>query len=228
MNTSTRTRRGLAAIATLGLLAVPFAANADDDAVAAAPVAASSSSGGAVMPVADVRDLANGDSTTVALDQGFLDALTSLKVTPKPLNDASLDGTDLSFPITGGNASVFEKGAVRPYVIGTIFHENSGLQLAAGGTRVQIENLTIDPGASKVYGDVSVNGKLAASNVYVFFADGRTLNPLETDGSTATLQGTQVKLSSGAADLLNETFGIQDLSGGLLIGTATITIGLPS
>lgn len=228
MNTSTRTRRGLAAVATLGLLAVPFAANADNDTAAAGQVAASGSSSGPVVAQAAVRDLAQGETTEVALDQGFVDALGSLNVTPSTLGDAELADGTLSFPITGGNASVFEQGAVRPYVIGTIFHENSGLQLAAGGTEVQIENLTIDPGASKIYGDVSVDGELAASNVFVFFADGRTLNPLEVDGSTATLQGTEVKLTSGAADLLNETFGIQDLSGGLLIGTATITIGLPS
>ena len=227
MNTSTRTRRGLAAVATLGLLAVPFAANADNT-TAAGPVAASSSSSGPATAAVAVRDLSAGESTSVALDQGFVDALGQLNVTPKPLGDAELADGALSFPITGGNAAVFEKGAVQPYVIGTIFHENSGLQLAAGGTRVQIENLTIDPGASKVYGDVSVNGELAASNVYVFFADGRTLNAPEVSGNTATLAGTEVKLTAGAADLLNQTFGIDALGGGLLIGTATITIGVPS
>ena len=223
MNTSTRTRRGLAAFATLGLLAVPFAANADDDAVAAAPVAASASGG----PVsATLVKTLNGQQTEVALDQGFVDALGSLNVTPSTLGDAELTDGTLSFPVTGGNAGLFNKGEVRPYVIGTIFHENSGLQLAAGGTQVQIENLTIDPGASKIYGDVSVDGELAASNVYVFQADGRTLEAPSVEGSTATLQGTQVKLTSGAADLLNQTFGIEDLAGGLLIGTATITLGI--
>ena len=38
------------------------------------------------------------------------------------------------------------------------------------------------------------------------------------------LEGTTVKLKAEAADLLNETFGIQDLQEGLVIGVAKITI----
>ena len=223
MNTSTRTRRGLAAVATLGLLAVPFAANANDDATAAGPVAASGSGG--VVSATLVKNL-DGQQTEVALDQGFVDALGQLNVTPGTLGQAELNNGTLSFPVTGGNAGLFPQGEVRPYVIGTVFHENSGLSLSAGGTQVDIENLTIDPGASKIYGDVSVDGEPLANNVYVFFADGRTLEAPEVSGNTATLTGTEVKLTAGAAEALNGAFGIEDLSGGLLIGTATITLGI--
>ena len=46
----------------------------------------------------------------------------------------------------------------------------------------------------------------------------------ESNG-TAILEGTTVKLKAEAADLLNETFGIQDLEEGLQsAGVATITI----
>ncbi len=58
--------------------------------------------------------------------------------------------------------TVFKPGTVSPYVIGQVQHEGSGLSLTAGGTKVEITNLNVDPGVSRVYGDVSVNGKLAA------------------------------------------------------------------
>jgi hypothetical protein len=38
------------------------------------------------------------------------------------------------------------------------------------------------------------------------------------------LEGTTVKLKQEAADLLNQTFGVQDLQAGLVIGVAKITV----
>ena len=53
----------------------------------------------------------------------------------------------------------------------------------------------------------------------------RTLKPLQAgDNGTAVLEGTTVKLKAEAADLLNQTFGIDDLQGGMTIGIAKITI----
>ncbi len=43
------------------------------------------------------------------------------------------------------------------------------------------------------------------------------------DGS-ATLEGTTVELSDDAAALLNDTFGINDLAGGLVVGISSITV----
>jgi hypothetical protein len=74
-------------------------------------------------------------------------------------------------------------------------------------------------------GTVSVNGEVAAEDAPLFFLDGRTLNPLEVNGNgTAVLEGTTVKLKAEAAELLNSTFGIDDLQEGLVIGVAKITI----
>ncbi len=223
MNTTTRTRRTLAAAATLGLLAVPVAAYAGNDVATSGSVTAASGNG-PLMPVASVPDLSNGKTTEIALDQGFLDALTSLKLTPGVVGEGQLENGSLIFPITGGNVSVFEKGAVRPYVIGQIWHEGSGLSLEAGGTTVELTDFNVDPGASKIYGDVAVNGKTAATNAYLFKADGSTLEPLKTQGSDAILTGTQVKISDVAAPLLNDTFGTDAVTPGLLVGTATITV----
>ena len=75
-------------------------------------------------------------------------------------------------------------------------------------------------------GTGSVDGKVAAEDAPLFFLDGRTLKPLETTASTATLEGTTVKLKDEAATLLNDTFGTDALKGGLVIGVAKIDLDL--
>lgn len=174
-------------------------------------------------PVA-VVDQVTGRTTAIKLDKGFVGALEQLKLTPGVRGGAKLQDGSLIFPITGGNVTVFEPGTVSPYVVGQIQHENSGLTLSAGGTTVLLSNFNVDPGISKVYGDVSVNGKLAASSAILFNLDGRTLQPLKTGDGTATLQGTRVLVSEVAAPLLNDTFGTKAVKRGLLVGVATITV----
>ena len=77
---------------------------------------------------------------------------------------------------------------------------------------------------SRVYGDVTVNGKVAATSAYLFKLDGRTLKPLRTDGGTAMLRGHQ------GGDLRRRRSGaeqdVQDRRGkpGLLVGIAKITV----
>ncbi|MDQ3102515.1 MAG: hypothetical protein M3Q53_01580, partial [Actinomycetota bacterium] len=171
-------------------------------------------------PVAEIADL-TGDTTEVAFDAGFAEALASLKVTPGPVGDATISKEGVaSFPITGGNVTYYDPASsVRPYVQGIIDHEGSGLSLEAGGTTVELTDFVIDPGTSELTGTVTANGKEAATDALLFDLDGSTLEPLKSnpDGS-ATLAGTTVELSQPAADLLNETFGIEDLAGGLVVG----------
>lgn len=204
----------------VGTLAFGVAACGDDE------ESSSSSSAADTKPVAEIADL-SGVSTDVTLDAGFVEALTALKVTPGPVGDAEIskDGV-ASFPITGGNVTYYDPTSpVRPFVQGIIDHEGSGLSLTAGGTEVELTDFVIDPGTSELTGTVSVDGKEAATDALLFDLDGSTLNPLETnsDGS-ATLEGTTVTLSEDAAGLLNDTFGIEDLKGGLVIGISSITV----
>lgn len=186
----------------------------------------SDSEGASTEPVAQIDNL-TGEVTEVALDAGFVDALTQLKVTPGPVGDGEISNDGVaSFPITGGNVTYYDPASsVRPYVQGIIDHEGSGLSLEAGGTLVELTDFVIDPGTSELTGTVSVDGKEAATDAVLFDLDGSTLNPLQTnpDGS-ATLEGTTVKLSDDAASLLNDTFGIKDLKGGLVIGISSITV----
>lgn len=165
-----------------------------------------------------------GESTAVALDQGFVDALTTLGLTPGVVGGATLADGSISFPITGGNLTYFEPGSVYPYVVGGIQHEGSGLSLTAGDTTVELNNFYVDPGTSMLYGDVLVNGSEAVANAYLFFLDGSTLNPLESSGNQAILEGTTVEMSADAAALLNQTFNTDAVMEGLVVGIATITV----
>jgi hypothetical protein len=217
---SNRTRKGLAAVALVATASLSVAAcGSSDDSSSSS----SSTKASAPKPVAAIDSL-TGNDTQVTLDQGFVDALTSLKLTPGTVGTAKLQDGALIFPITGGNVTVFKPGTVSPYVIGQIQHEGSGLSLAAGGTKVELTNLNVDPGVSRVYGDVTVNGKVAATSAYLFKLDGRTLKPLATGSGTATLEGTKVEISPVAAPLLNKTFGTDAVKPGLLVGIAKITV----
>ena len=123
--------------------------------------------------------------------------------------------------------TVFDKSSgYRPYVQGTLLHQNSGLSLTAGGTTVELTNFTVDPGTpARLFGDVAVNGQQAAPSAPLFDLNGSTLNPISMDADgNAVLQGTTVELSPEAAELLNPTFGTDALAGGLVIGIATITV----
>jgi hypothetical protein len=183
------------------------------------------SSSGSSKPVAQIDSL-SGKSTAVALDANFVKALQSLKLTPAPVGSASISKAGVaSFPITGGNVTYYKPGSVSPYVQGKIDHDGSGLSLTGGGKTVKLTNFVVDPGTSELTGKVAVDGKVAAKSTPLFFLDGRTLKPLKSKSNgTAVLQGTTVDLKPGAADLLNQTFGVKALKGGLKIGVAKITV----
>lgn len=216
----------IAAIAVLGV-----AACSDDDSpeggsssVASAQSAGPSNTQPAPNPVAVVPIL-TGKTTAVALDTGFTDALTSLKLTPGVVGSATMEGGSVVFPITGGNVTYYTPGSIQPYVQGIIHHEGSGLSLTAGDTVVELTNFNIDPGTSKLMGDVIVNGTVAAPQAIVFDLDGSTLQPLQSNpDGTAVLTGTTVKMSADAAGLLNKTFNTDAVTAGLVVGIATITI----
>ncbi len=218
---SGKSRKGLAAVALAATATLTLAACGGTDSSSSSD--SSSTKAAAPKPVASIPSL-TGNTTQVTLDQGFVDALTALKLTPGTVGTAKLANGALIFPITGGNVTVYKPGTVSPYVIGQIQHEGSGLSLAAGGTKVEITNLNVDPGVSRVYGDVSVNGKLAAPAAYVFKLDGNTLKPLQSGNGTATLEGTKVEISEVAAPLLNQVFKTDAVKPGLLVGIAKITV----
>ena len=213
-------KKKFAGIALVAIAALPLAACSSSDSAGAS---SSESKVSVAKPVARINAL-SGDTTAVALDQGFVDALGTLGLTPGVVGDGKLEDGSLVFPITGGNVTYFKPGTAKPYVIGQIQHEGSGFSLTAGDTTVDITNLNVDPGASRVYGDVSVNGKVAASSAFIFQLRGATLKPLQVEGDTAILEGTKVFVSPVAAGLLNDTFKTDAVTDALLVGVAKITV----
>ena len=213
-----------AILATAAALSLGATACGSDDSSTSSSSGTSSSSQQAE-PVAKIDSL-TGKSTAVTLDAGFVDALTQLKLTPSPVGNATITKQGIaSFPITGGNVTYFKPGSVSPYVQGEIDHSGSGLQLKGGGKTVQLTDFVVDPGKSVLTGKVTVNGSEAAASAPLFFLDGRTLKPLEVnDNGTAVLEGTTVKFKDESAQLLNKTFGVDALKGGLEVGVAKITI----
>ncbi|MDO9458124.1 hypothetical protein [Nocardioides sp.] len=227
MNSTPRKRftKTLASIAGLALLAVPLAACGSDDESSDG----GSSSSARPEPIASITDLSTDKGTTaVKLDGATLEALGGLGVEPTPFGTATIEDGSIIFPITGGNVTVFEKDAVPRYVVGQVQHEGSGLSLTAGGVTVTVGNFNVDPTVSLVYGDVAVDGKVAATSIPILRLDGRTLKTPTFDNGEAVLSGSGVFLTDGAATLLNDTFGVDALSGSTKIGVATITANIPA
>ena len=107
-----RSRKAVVAVAlvagSLSLAACGSSADANSS------DSSSSASASKPKPVASI-DALQGESTAITLDQGFVDALTSLKLTPGTVGEATLADGALSFPITGGNVTVYKPGTVSPY-----------------------------------------------------------------------------------------------------------------
>ena len=214
-----------AAGATIALAVGTAACGSSDDTSTTSSTNGSTTAKAAPSPVAQIPAL-TGKDTAVTLDSGFVKALGTLKLTPAPVGDAQISKAGVaSFPITGGNVTYYTPGTESPYVQGMIDHDGSGLSLTGGGKKVELTNFEVDPGKSVLTGKVTVDGKVAAESAPLFFLDGRTLKPLETESNgTAILEGTTVKLKQEAADLLNQTFGTDALKAGFVIGVAKITV----
>jgi hypothetical protein len=218
------TSRKITALLASAALAVGVAACGDDEETTASGSGSEQSEQAQPKPVAEIPTL-SGQTTAVKLDAGFVEALGTLKLTPAPVGDGAIENGSAKFPITGGNVTYYEPGSVSPYVQGQIDHDGSGLSLTGGGKTVELTDFVVDPGKSVLNGKVTVDGEVAAESAPLFFLDGRTLEPLRTtDDGRAVLEGTTVKLKAEAADLLNQTFGVDALEEGLVIGVAKITV----
>jgi hypothetical protein len=217
-----RSKKMFAGIALAAVAALPLAACSSSDS-AESSSSSSESKPTIAKPVARINAL-SGDSTAVLLDTGFTDALGTLGLEAGVVGDGALEDGSLVFPITGGNVTYFKPGTAKPYVIGQVQHEGSGFSLSAGDTKVEITNLNVDPGVSRVYGDVSVNGESVVTSAFIFQLRGASLKPLQVEGETAVLEGTKVFVSPVAAGLLNDTFKTDAVTDQLLVGVAKITV----
>jgi hypothetical protein len=167
-----------------------------------------------------------GVQTSVTLDTAFLPTLASLKVTPAPTGKATLTkpggAATLNFPITGGNVTIYNKGAVTPYVQGIVHHAGSGVSFTAGGKTLTVENFDVNPGTSILNAQVK---EMNDATIPLFKLDGTDLvvtAPSAADGNLAKLDGTKVELTAEAAAAINKYFGVTAFKEGILIGIAHI------
>lgn len=167
-----------------------------------------------------------GVQTSVTLDPAFLPTLASLKVTPAPTGKATLTkpggAATLNFPITGGNVTIYNKGAVTPYVQGIVHHAGSGVSFTAGGKTLTVENFDVNPGTSILNAQVK---EMNDATIPLFKLDGTDLvvtPPSAADGNLAKLDGTKVELTAEAAAAINKYFGVTAFKEGILIGIAHI------
>jgi hypothetical protein len=159
-------------------------------------------------------------STSLDLNPATAAALTRLGVTPGVTGTATVSGSTVTFPITGGDAVIHANKHYAPgYVDGVILHQGSGLTLTKGATTVSLTNFTIDPGHSILYGNV--DGTVGAANVPLLQLDGRPLK-ISSSGGVVHLDGTVANLTPTAAAALNKAFGVTAFAAGMHLGTAHI------
>jgi hypothetical protein len=146
-------------------------------------------------------------ATTLTLDKGAVDALTSLGIAAAPLAPATADGADLKFPITTGRVN-------KKTLAGTIRH-SGGLSLTRGTTRVELRNFVIDTKKAVLTARVG-NARLAILDL--------DLSKIQVTmkGKRLKVSGVSATLTKGAADALNSAFATTAFKKGLLIGTAVV------
>jgi len=179
-------------------------------------IAATGTAGPGGAPQAELQDL-KGVSTSVDLDPSTAAVLQQNKVTLAPVAPAtaSMNGstTTVSFPITEGYVSVYPQSQA-PFIRGTFSH-SGGVTFKAGGKSLTATDFVVNPGSSQL--TATVGGKA----VPLLDLDGTNVK-VTPDGAVTRVEGTVAKLSSAAADALNQTFGVSVFQQGIPLGTVRI------
>jgi hypothetical protein len=156
-------------------------------------------------------ELAATGATALAIDPGALRALSSQGIAPGIVGPATLSGTTASFPITGGGANLDLSGG--------IVRHAGGISLTKGSTVVTLTAFDVRVGATPQL-FASING--GASKTAVLDLDLTGVTPA-VSGRTITLAGVTARLTPGAANALNSSFGTTAFTPGLVLGRATVT-----
>ena len=159
--------------------------------------------------------------TSVTLSGTFVDALTSLSVTPGTVAPTELERGKASFPVIGGALDLATAK-------GNILH-SGGLTLNAGDTHVALQSFIIDTTATPVItGIVGVNGTLVGRiPLFDITLPAGFSVPLNPEGWVLQLKGVGLTLDPAAASALSGVFKTT-VPGGLTIGTADVTLFLHS
>ncbi|CAA9270060.1 MAG: hypothetical protein AVDCRST_MAG76-3319 [uncultured Acidimicrobiales bacterium] len=179
-------------------------------------IAAQGPAGPGGEPSAEIQEL-GGRSTSVDLDPATATVLKENNVTVTPVAPATVSTTGgtttVSFPITQGYVSVYPESQ-QPFIRGTFSHVG-GLTFRAGGKSLTATDFIVNPGSSELIATVGGNA------VQLLDLDGTNVK-VTPDGSTTRIEGTVAKLSSAAAQALNQTFGVSLFQQGIPLGVVRI------
>jgi hypothetical protein len=151
-----------------------------------------------------------GGATTLALDPGTAAALTSAGISVAPASEARVRPSGVAFPIQGGliNAKTLS---------GRITH-SGGLTFSAGGKDLTIRDFTVNTAKKTLTAYVDqVGARLTVLDLRL----GRA--KVNVTARHTTISNVKAVLSDGAASALNAYYATNLFSGGLKIGTATVS-----
>jgi hypothetical protein len=146
-------------------------------------------------------------ATTLTLDKGALDALTSLGIAAAPLAPATADGADLAFPITTGR--------VNKRTLARTIRHTGGLSLTRDATRVDLRKFVIDTKQAVL------TARAGKARLAILDLDLSKVT-VAKKGKHLIVSGVSATLTKGAADALNGAFQTGAFKPGLLIGTAVV------
>ena len=146
-----------------------------------------------------------GGTTNVKLTS--LDLFASLGIDLELLGSATISGSTVTFPITGGSVDSATGFSL-------VEHNGSGISLGKDEDLVELANFFIDPENSILSGLVTVNGGLLGEDIPLF----------------NITSGLRLNLTSDAATALSSVFGVT-IPAGTEIGAASVrpkTIPVPA
>jgi hypothetical protein len=158
-----------------------------------------------------------GGKTSVTLSSDFVNALTTLKVTPGTVGSARLKKGVVSFPIVSGAGDL---GTVKLEV-----NHRGGLSLKADNAVVELTDYAITnlDGKPVLTGLVKANGSFVGRIPLFNLASTEEPKVTSAHGNTQIqIKGVGVKLAKPAADALNGVFKVTAFKEGLNIGTAKV------
>lgn len=152
----------------------------------------------------------DGGSTSLTVARGTLKVLTDNGVKVTPIKGASAGGRTFTFPITDGDVDAAT-------LAGTITHRG-GLQFAAGGKTLRVQDFVVDTRRSVL------TARVSGTDTRIPLLNLNLKNAHISKGKTAiVVSNVHASLTGTAAGALNKTFGVSLFKKGLEIGTAKVT-----
>ena len=151
-----------------------------------------------------------GGKTTLALNSGTAAALTGAGVTVTPASEATAGSAGISFPIQGGLINAKTLG-------GSVTH-SGGLTFTAGGQSLTIRDFTVNTSKKILTAWVDeLDARVAVLDVNLAKAK------VKATSKRLTITNVRTTLKQGVADALNGYFSTTLFTGGLKIGTVSVS-----